>query len=140
MSTLIQRTRDSRRSRSPFPFGRGISSGGGGNPAGAALSAPNAGTPTSSGTTNATVITDQSPGTLYWAVVTNAGSATNAQIVAGSGGNIVVAGSQAIISLGTQTIASITGLASVTTYQIKFLEQNSGGSFSAQASVTLITV
>jgi len=104
------------------------------------ISSPNAGTPTSTGTTDATVSTDEGNGTLYWAVVTNAGSATDAQIKAGSGGNIVAAGSQAVIGTGTQTVASITGLAIGTLHQIKFLHADAAANDSAQASVNLTTV
>lgn len=113
----------------------------GGGPASVApiLTAPNAGTPTSSGTTNATVVTDQGSGRLYWAVVTNGGAATNAQIKAGAGGNIVVAGSQQVNAKGTQTVASITGLTTATTYQILFLHSNAMSQDSNQASVSLTT-
>lgn len=106
------------------------------------LSSPSAGTPTSTGTTNATVSTDEGNGTLYWAVVTNTGSATDAQLKAGSGGNIVagVAGSQAVSGTGTQTVSSITGLAVGTLYQIKFLHTDAAANDSNQASVNLTTV
>lgn len=103
------------------------------------LSSPNAGTPTSNGTTNATVSSTVGNGTLYWCVVTNGGSATNAQIIAGSGGNIVVAGNQAVSVTGTQTVASITGLSSSTLYQIIFLQVSASGGTSSQSSVNLTT-
>lgn len=103
------------------------------------ISSPNAGTPTSSGTTNATVVSDQGSGRLYWAVVTNGGSATNAQIKAGTGGNIVVAGNQQVNASGTQTVSSITGLTTATTYQILFLHVNPSSQDSNQASVSLTT-
>jgi hypothetical protein len=79
-------------------------------------------------------------GTLYWAVVTNAGSCTDAQLIAGSGGNIVAgkADSQAVVTVGAQTIANITGLTAATTYQVKYLQVQSALN-SAQASVSLTT-
>ncbi len=105
-----------------------------------ALTSPTDGTPTPTGATNATVDTDVGNGTLYWAVVTNAGSCTNAQLKAGTGGNIAAqGGSQAVSGTGTQTVASITGLTTATAYQIKFLHTSAGGSDSAQASVDLTT-
>ncbi len=106
------------------------------------LAAPNAGTPTADGSTGAFVVAQTiTPGTLYWAVVTNGGSATDAQIIAGTGGNIVAGavGNQAVTAAGKQTIATITGLASATTYQIKFLLVSIGGKNSAQVSVSLTT-
>lgn len=108
------------------------------------LSSANAGTPTGDGTTGASVSTaNDANGTLYWAVVTNGGSCTDAQLKAGSGGNIVsVAGAhnnQAVTATGTQTIIDITGLASSTAYQIKFLHRDAAGNDSAQASVNLTT-
>lgn len=105
------------------------------------LSSATAGTPHSTGTNGAGVTTNEGNGTLYWAVVTNAGSATNAQIKAGSGGNIVSgkAGSQSISSTGPKTIPGITGLSSSTTYQIKFLHTDSSANDSTQASISLTT-
>lgn len=105
------------------------------------LSAAADGTPTSDGSTGAGVTTDEGNGTLYWAVVTNAGSCTDAQLKAGSGGNIVagVAGNQAVSASGAQVIADITGLTAATTYQIKFLHRDAAGNDSAQASVDLTT-
>lgn len=111
----------------------------GGNEGPPALSAPTAGTPNSTGTANATVITNHGPGTLYWAVVTNNGVATNAQIIAGTGGNIVVAGNQAVGIIGLQTVASITGLTTATLYQIKFVQTDTAAAQSNQASVNLTT-
>lgn len=105
------------------------------------LSSPNAGTPTGSGSTGASVSTDTGNGTLYWAVVTNGGSATNAQIKAGTGGNIVagVAGNQAVSGTGTQTLGTISGLASSTTYQLLFLQTSGASVDSLQVSVGLTT-
>lgn len=107
------------------------------------LSTPLTGTPTTDGaTTPSVVVTNAALGTLYWAVVTNGGAATNAQIIAGSGGNIVagVAGNQAITVGGKQTIVTITGLTTATTYQILYLQVTPGGLQSNQASVTLTTI
>lgn len=105
------------------------------------LSLPTAGTATSGGSTGAGVTTNEGNGTLYWAVVTNGGSCTDAQLKAGSGGNIVagVAGNQAVSGTGAQTIATITGLSASTTYQIKFLQRDAAGNDSSQASVDLTT-
>ncbi len=103
------------------------------------LSSADDGTPTSDGTAGASVSTTVGNGTLYWAVVTDGGSATNQQIKQGSGGDIVVAGSQSVSGTGTQTVGEITGLVSETDYQILFLQTNSAGTDSAQASVDLTT-
>lgn len=103
-----------------------------------ALTNPNAGTPTSSGTTNATVDTTVGDGTLYWAVVPDAGTATDAQIKNG-GGTVIVRGQQSVSGTGTQTIAAITGLVTATSYEILFIQTNSIGSDSAQATVGLTT-
>src|SRR5689334_4108952 len=86
------------------------------------------GTPTSDGTTDATVDTDVGNGTLYWAVLTEGGEATDAQIKAGTGRDIVVAGSQSVSGTGTQTVSEITGLESATVYLLVFLQTNSIGS------------
>lgn len=105
------------------------------------LSNPADGTPTSDGATGASVDTNEANGTLYWAVVTNGGSCTDAQLKAGSGGNIVagVAGNQAVSGTGTQVIATITGLTASTLYQIKYLQRDAAGNDSPQASVSLTT-
>jgi hypothetical protein len=106
------------------------------------LSSPNAGTPNSTGTVNATVsLSVVGSGRLYWAVVTNTGSATNAQIKAGTGGNIVAgsSGSQVVTTGGTQTVASLSGLTTGTLYQLLFLETGGNGQDSAQSSVNLTT-
>ncbi len=97
------------------------------------------GTPTSDGATGSSVDTDVGNGTLYWVVVTDGGSATDSQIKAGSGGDIVVAGSQSVSGTGTQTIGDIEGLEAATDYEIMFLQTNSLGSDSAQATVALQT-
>src|SRR5690606_5966150 len=104
-----------------------------------ALSNATDGTPTSDGTEDATVDTTVGNGTLYWAVVIDGGEATDAQIKAGSGGDIVVAGSQAVSGTGTQTVAEIFLFEHETAYEILFLQTNSIGSDSAQASVSLTT-
>lgn len=101
------------------------------------------GTPTSDGATGSSVDTTVGNGTLYWAVLTNGGTATDQQIKEGTGSDVVgVAGSfgsQSVSGTGTQTIGDITGLASATDYEIAFLQTNSIGSDSAQASVGLTT-
>lgn len=96
------------------------------------------GTPTSEGTEDASVDTTIGNGTLYWAVVPGSGSATDAQIKNG-GGTVIVRGSQDVSGTGTQTVAEITGLESATSYEILFLQTNSIGSDSAQATVALTT-
>lgn len=106
------------------------------------LSAASAGTPTTDGATGAGVTTNESGGTLYWAVVTDGGSCTDAQLKAGSGGNIVSgkAGSQSVVASGAQSLSAITGLSAGTTYQIKYLHRDASGNDSSQASVSLATV
>ena len=104
-----------------------------------ALTSPTDGTPTTDGTDNATVDSTVGNGTLYWAVLADGGSATDAQIKAGSGGDIVVAGSQGVSGTGTQTVVEITGLESGTDYEIVFLQTSAGGADSSQVSVALTT-
>ena len=79
-------------------------------------------------------------GILYYGAVTDGGVCTNAQLIAGTGGNLVAAscGSQAITASGTQTVAAITGLNTGTAYQIKFLAYGAGF-YSLQSSVNLTT-
>jgi len=105
------------------------------------LSNASDGTPTADGCTGASVDANEGDGTLYWAVVTNGGSCTDAQLKAGSGGNIVSgqAGNQAVSATGTQTIPDITGLPAGTTHQIKFLHTDAALNDSFQASVDLTT-
>lgn len=103
------------------------------------LDTPTDGTPISDGTLDATVDTDIDSGTLYWAALTDGGSATNQQIKAGAGGDIVVAGQQAVSANGTQTVPEISGLASDTAYTLVFLQTNSLGSDSNQEEVALTT-
>jgi len=104
------------------------------------LSSATDGTPTTTGATSATVDTNCGTGTIYWCLVTNGGSATNAQIIAGTGGNIVAgtADSQSVVATGTQTF-DVTGAAAATTYQIKTLHVASGAE-SNQDSVSLVTI
>jgi predicted transcriptional regulator len=97
------------------------------------------GDPTDDGTEDATVDSTVGNGTLYWAVLSDDGAATAAQIKAGSGGDIVVAGAQGVSGTGTQTVAEITGLESGTDYEIVFLQTSAGGADSAQATVALTT-
>lgn len=107
------------------------------------LSSPSAGTPTSTGSTGQAVTTDQGSGTLYWGVVTNSGAATNAQLKAGTGGNLVGTagnhGSLTVNASGAQAPGTITGLTTATTYQILYLHTNPMSQDSAQASVSLTT-
>lgn len=105
------------------------------------LTSPSDGTPTSDGATGAGVTTNTGNGTLYWAVVTDGGSATDAEIKAGTGGDIVpgVADNQAVSADGAQTIEDITGLDSSTTYAILYLQTDRSGNDSAQSSVALTT-
>lgn len=127
------------RARSQFLFGRSGSSGGGLDIP--ILSAASDGTPTGDGATGAGVTTTVGSGRLYWAVVTNGGSCTDAQLIAGAGGNIVAgkAANQAVNQSGAQTIVDITGLTGATTYQIKYLHVGGNNAASAQASVDLTT-
>ena len=129
------------RERSPFLFGRGASGDGGGVLAAIPLlSAPGPGTANTTGTANAVVTSSAGTGRLYVGIVTNTGSCTDAQLIAGSGGNLVAGSTsnQAITTSGIQTVATITGLTTGTLYQIKFLSVVEGIS-SAQASVNLTT-
>lgn len=107
------------------------------------LSAPSAGTPTSTGSTGQAVTTDQGSGRIYWGVVTNGGSATNAQLKAGAGGNLVGTatnfGNFQVNAKGVQAPGTITGLTTATTYQILYLHTNPQSLDSAQASVSLTT-
>ena len=103
------------------------------------LSAADAGVGTIDGSTGGHVTTNVGTGTLYWAAVTDGGACTSAQLKAAAGGNIVTGSSQAVSGTGVQTIADITGLVTDTTYQVKFLQTDAGGSDSAQASAILIT-
>lgn len=105
------------------------------------LSNPQDGTPTSDGATGASVDSNEGNGTLYWAVLTDGGTCTNAQLKAGSGGNIVAgkAGNQAVSSSGTQTIPNITGLSAGTNYEIVWLQRDAAGNDSGQAATGLTT-
>ena len=105
------------------------------------LSALSPGTIAATTLTNATALTDTFGGTLYMAVVTNGGSATDAQIIAGAGGNIVAgaAANVAVVSGALQTIASIAGLTTATTYQLLALQVSSTGQHSSQVSKTFTT-
>lgn len=132
--------RSERRSERIRPFSEFIGSRTGSQVTLPHLIEPSAGTIGATELTDATVITDLVYGTLYAAVVTNGGSATDAQIIAGTGGNIVdtAVANQDVTSEGTQTIASILGLTAATTYQLKFLHVISGGN-SLQSSVSFTT-
>ena len=107
------------------------------------LSNATAGTLTIDGTTGAGVTTNENNLTLYWAVLTNDGSCTNPQLIAGSGGNIIAgqSGNQAIGGIaGAKTIPDITGLDAATDYEIVFLQVDSAGNISAQATIGFTTL
>jgi hypothetical protein len=94
--------------------------------------------------TNATVLTNRNSGKIYMVVVTNGGVATDAQIIAGSGGNIVAgaASSVAVAAGALQTVASITSLTTATTYQLIALQvdgDGTNGTHSLQRQVTFTT-
>lgn len=105
------------------------------------LSAPQDGTPTADGSELFGVTTDEGNGTLYWAILTDGGTATDAQLKAGAGGNIVAgkAGNQEVVGTGAQTVTSVTGLSAATAYEIIFLHRDFAGNDSAQATVALTT-
>lgn len=129
------------RSRSSLVFGMG-GGGSGGSAHVPMLASPNSGTPTTTGSTGATVVLSGAGwGRLYVGVVTNAGSATNAQIIAGTGGNLVAGASlnQAATAGGTQTVATIAGLTTGTAYQVIFLVVAGNNQVSNQSSVNLTT-
>ena len=106
------------------------------------LSSPSMGSVTSAGGAP-TVTTNKASGTLYYAVLTNGGSATDAQIIAGSGGNIVAgkAGNQAVTATGVNTFAAVTGLLGSTDYEVVFLQVDaeSPANTSAQATAGFTT-
>jgi len=105
------------------------------------LSSPADGTPTSTGATDATVSSTAGSGRLYVGVVTDGGTATNAQIITGTGGNLVAAAStnQTVTASGTQTVALIEGLSAATAYQIIYLHVGGNNQQSNQSSVNLTT-
>lgn len=129
--------------RAAFNVATAMQSGGQAGTSAPILSAPNAGTPTSTGSTGQAVTTNQGSGRIYWGVVTNAGSATNAQLKAGAGGNLVGTatnfGNFQVNASGAQAPGTITGLTTATTYQILYLHTNPQSQDSAQASVSLTT-
>lgn len=128
------------RVREALPFGAAPSRSTGARAPG--LYDPSVGTPAAAAFNAAHVSTSSDRGTLYWAVVTNGGACTDAQLIAGSGGNIVAgkAGNQAITASGVQTLANITSLSAATTYQIKFLVVTNTGLSSGQASASGTTL
>lgn len=108
----------------------------------AVLSSASIGTPAAASFLAPSVVTDLGEGILYWALVTNGGSATNDQILNGSGGNIVAgkAGSVNVTAAGTITLSNITGLGAATTYQILYMQLNTTGNLTAQTSATGATL
>lgn len=89
-----------------------------------------------------TVTTNEGNGTLYYAVLTSGGSATDAQIKAGTGGNIVAgkAGNQAVTTTGVQTFSAVTGLTAGTDYEVVFLQTDLAGNDSAQSQASFTTL
>jgi len=76
-------------------------------------------------TATAAVTTDRGDGTLYWVVTASATTPSHAQIVAGqdhTGAAATANGSQAVSATGSQTVSSITGLTSETTYYTHFTQ------------------
>lgn len=107
----------------------------------ATLTSPTAGTITTSSAVPS-VSTDEANGTIYCAIVTSGGSCTDAQLKAGSGGNIVVgkASNQPVTQSATpQVFAAVTGLTIGTAYDIKYLHRNTNGRDSAQSSASFTT-
>lgn len=88
-----------------------------------------------------TVTTDEDNGTIYFAVLTDGGSATDVQIKAGAGGNIVAgkAGSKAVSATGVQTFDEVTGLTSNTAYEVVFLHTDDAENDSDQSTVGFTT-
>lgn len=129
------------RTRASTIFGQGGQSGSGGAADIPILSTPTDGTPTSTGATSATVDSTAGSGRLYVGVVTDGGSATNQQIIDGTGGNLVAAAStnQVVNASGTQTVATISGLTASTQYQIIYLHVGGNNQVSNQSSVGLLT-
>lgn len=119
----------------PFPTGTGPS-----GPVAPVLSSPLMDDLTTEGGVP-TVTTNQDNGTLYYAILTNGGSATDAQIKAGAGGDIVAgkADSQAVSATGVQTFAEVTGLLQDTAYEVVFLQTNDDTLDSAQAEAGFTT-
>jgi len=100
----------------------------------AVLSDASIGTEGATSFVGASVSTTGVSGRLYWAIITVGGVATNAQIIAGSGGSIVSgkAGNQAVTGAGTQTLGTITVASG--SYELIFLHVLSNGLASNQAS------
>lgn len=74
-------------------------------------------------TATAAVTTNRGDGTLYWVVTTSATTPSHSQILAGqdhTGSAATANGSQAVSATGSQTVSSITGLTSATTYYTHF--------------------
>ena len=88
-----------------------------------------------------TVTTDESSGKLYYAVLTDAGSASDAQIKAGTGGNIVEgkAGNKDITADGVNTFVAVTGLDAATAYEVVFLHTDAWGNDSDQVEAGFTT-
>ena len=108
----------------------------------AVLSSASIGTSAASSFLAPSVVTDLGEGILYWALVTNGGSATNDQILNGSGGNIVAgkAGSVNVTAAGIITLGNITGLGATTTYQILYMQLNATGNLTGQTSASGATL
>lgn len=81
-------------------------------------------------TATAAVTTDRADGTLYWVVDQSATPPSAAQVKAGQdqgGAAADASGSQAVTATGSQTVASITGLTSETTYYTYFMHESVNG-------------
>lgn len=88
-------------------------------------------------TATAAVTTDRGDGTLYWVVTTSATTPSHAQIVAGDDHTDTAAaasGSQAVSATGSQTVSSITGLTSETTYYTHFAQVSINGAEASPVS------
>lgn len=106
------------------------------------LSSPDNGTETADGTTNFGATTNKGGGGLYWAVTTDNGSATVAQIVLGSGGNIIAgkAGRVSIGDPGAILVAAVTGLTTATNYELFFVHVDERGNRSDSVTVGFLTL
>jgi hypothetical protein len=96
--------------------------------------------PTSSGGTP-TISTDTATGTIYYGVVTNGGTATLAQLEAGSGGDIIAgkSGNQAVSTYGSQSLPAVSGLSFLTEYQCLVMHKDPSGVYSPIYTIDFTT-